>query len=171
MQGQTATAIASPNIAFVKYWGDRDRALHIPANGSISMNLDGLSTHTQVTFDASFRHDQLILDGKPVTGAPLQRVSEFLSVYAGWQAGIGMPVLFPRTISPPRPGSPLQPLPSRRWLWLPRLRWDCSSVSGNLFRLARLGSGSACRSVPGGFVEWQPGRDDFDFARVFYRTT
>jgi hypothetical protein len=43
------TAIAHPNIAFIKYWGNRDEALRLPANGSISMNLAGLETRTTVT--------------------------------------------------------------------------------------------------------------------------
>jgi len=162
MQGQTATAIASPNIAFVKYWGDRDPRLHIPANGSISMNLDGLSTHTQVTFDASFRHDQLILDGKPATGAPLLRVSEFLERVrrlAGWywNARVVSTNNFPTAAGIASSASAFA-----------ALALAASAAIGlqlserDLSRLARLGSGSACRSVPSGFVEWQPGRDDFD---------
>ncbi len=50
----TAAAQASPNIALIKYWGNRDPDLRIPANGSISINLDGLHTRTQVTFDPGF---------------------------------------------------------------------------------------------------------------------
>ena len=48
----SATAQAHPNIAFIKYWGNRDDALRLPANGSISMNLDGLYTRTTVSFQA-----------------------------------------------------------------------------------------------------------------------
>jgi diphosphomevalonate decarboxylase len=58
----TATAIAHPNIAFIKYWGDRDSRLLIPANGSISMNLDGLFTRTQVTLIEL--HDRLRINGR-----------------------------------------------------------------------------------------------------------
>ena len=46
----TATAQAHPNIAFIKYWGNRDNTLRIPANGSISMNLDGLTTRMTIGF-------------------------------------------------------------------------------------------------------------------------
>ena len=59
---QTVTAIAHPNIALIKYWGNRDPVLRIPANGSISMNLDGLQTRTTVTFDAGLAKDQITLN-------------------------------------------------------------------------------------------------------------
>jgi hypothetical protein len=51
---QSAAVLAHPNIAFINYWGNRDNALRLPFNGSISMNLDGLFTHTTVNFSASY---------------------------------------------------------------------------------------------------------------------
>ncbi len=50
---RTATGVACANIAFIKYWGNRDNALRLPFNGSISMNLDGLFTRTTVSFQPS----------------------------------------------------------------------------------------------------------------------
>ena len=50
MPSLTATARANPNIAFIKYWGNRDDNLRLPSNPSISMNLDGLYTETTVTW-------------------------------------------------------------------------------------------------------------------------
>jgi len=67
----TATAIASPNIALIKYWGNRDQRLHLPSNGSISFNLEGLFTRTRVTFDAALAGDVLKLNNKKVTGLGL----------------------------------------------------------------------------------------------------
>jgi diphosphomevalonate decarboxylase len=162
MEGQTATAIACPNIAFIKYWGDRDSRLHIPANGSISMNLDGLSTRTQVTFDASFRHDQLILNGQPLAGEPLQRVSNFLDRVrrqAGWywNARVISTNNFPTAAGIASSASAFAALALAATAAM-----GLQLSERDLSRLARLGSGSACRSVPGGFVEWQPGHDDYD---------
>jgi len=48
MEITCASARAHPNIAFVKYWGNRDDLLRIPRNGSISMNLAELHTTTEV---------------------------------------------------------------------------------------------------------------------------
>lgn len=59
----TASAAAHPNIAFIKYWGNKDQKLRIPAHGSLSMNLKELETRTSVSFDPSLAGDQLILNG------------------------------------------------------------------------------------------------------------
>src|SRR5512136_3009683 len=71
----TATAQAHPNIAFIKYWGNRDNALRLPANGSISMNLDGVYTRTTVSFQHSLPYDELIINGRELAGPALERVS------------------------------------------------------------------------------------------------
>ena len=76
---QAATALAHPNIAFIKYWGLRDEALHLPANDSLSMNIGCLSTRTTVTLDPDLAADTLTLNGEPATGKALTRVQQFLN--------------------------------------------------------------------------------------------
>src|SRR5689334_1372619 len=78
--GGTATAQPSPNIAFIKYWGNRDNELRIPMNGSISMNLDGLFTRTTVSFQPSLPFDQLIINGHEIMGTGRDRVSYILGI-------------------------------------------------------------------------------------------
>jgi len=122
MYPKTATAISCPNIAFIKYWGNRDDRLRLPSNSSISMNLDGLSTQTYVTFDASLASDELILNNTPVQGPALARVSAFLDLvrqmaalrlYARWRAVIISP--WARGLPPPpRPSPPWHCQPARR---------------------------------------------------------
>ena len=75
-----AIAIAFPNIAFIKYWGNRDSLLRIPANSSISMNLEGLETRTQVSFDPALKKDKLTINGIPLYGKSLERVSVVLDL-------------------------------------------------------------------------------------------
>ena len=65
MSSRSATAISCPNIAFIKYWGNRDDHLRIPSTGSISMNLDGLETRTCVQFNSQLTSDSVILNGVP----------------------------------------------------------------------------------------------------------
>lgn len=154
---KTVTAVASPNIAFIKYWGDRDSNLHIPANGSLSMNLDGLYTRTQVTFDPSLTADRLTLDGQPINGPDLSRVSAFLErvrQISGVEqfANINSTNNFPTGTGIASSASAFAAL-SLAAATAAGLELDERQLS----RLARTGSGSACRSVPGGFVEWQAG--------------
>jgi len=158
----TATAIAFANIAFVKYWGNLDDELRIPSNGSISMNLDGLTSHTRVHFDPGFRQDALMLNGEMAVHPALQRASALLDrvrALAGLQefAQIESYNNFPTGtgIASSASGFAALTLAASRAAGL-----DLDQTA--LSRLARTASGSACRSIPGGFVEWQAGSDDLD---------
>jgi diphosphomevalonate decarboxylase len=160
MKPLSATALSHPNIAFIKYWGNRDQQLRIPENGSISMNLGGLTTRTSVTFLPSLENDELILAGKSISGPALQRVSAFLTRVRE----LGNLNLFARVESANNfpTGAGIDSSASA----FAALSMAASQAAGldlteqELSRLARTGSGSACRSVPGGFVEWQAGSDD-----------
>jgi diphosphomevalonate decarboxylase len=158
----SAAAEANPNIAFIKYWGNRDEALRLPANGSISMNLDGLYTRTTVSFQPSLPFDELIINGHEVTGPALLRVSSFLSLIrdrskVGSSAEVVSENNFPSGAGIASSASAFAALAlaAGRAAGL-----DLSERE--LSRLARRGSGSACRSIPGGFVEWYTGMDDED---------
>src|SRR3989304_4086424 len=71
----TAVAAAHPNIALIKDWGNRDEALRIPQNGSISMTLAGLRTVTRVRFGDDLPSDSVVLHGLPATGEARARVT------------------------------------------------------------------------------------------------
>lgn len=155
MKKYTATAISCPNIAFIKYWGNCDSDARIPANGSISMNLGGLETCTSVTFDAFLSSDDLVLNGETAGGSALGRVSEFLN-RVRLMAGIHH---FARIES--KNNFPMGAGIASSASGFAALALAASKAAGleldepALSRLARTGSGSACRSVPNGFVEWQ----------------
>ncbi len=155
-----AIAISTPNIAFIKYWGNRDQHLRLPANGSISMNLGGLESHTQVTFDPALRADSLVLNGREYNGQPLQRVSAFLEIVRGMKgtstfARVDSSNNFPTGTGIASSASGFAAL-SLAAAAAAGLTLDQRQLS----RLARRGSGSACRSIPGGFVEWFAGEND-----------
>jgi diphosphomevalonate decarboxylase len=158
----TATAQSHPNIAFIKYWGDKDSSLHIPSNGSISMNLEGLFTRTRVSFDEGLIDDQLVLNNRMSRGSALSRVSAMLDRIRQ-MAGLN---LCARVIS--ENNFPIGTGIASSASAFAALALAASQAAGleldesELSRLARTGSGSACRSVPGGFVEWQAGNDDED---------
>ena len=158
----TATAQSSPNIAFIKYWGNRDSALRLPVNGSISMNLDGLFTRTSVSFQPSLPFDELVINGREVTGKGLERVSGILDIV---RQGAGIDVRaevvsennFPTGAGIASSASAFAAL-ALAATQAAGLDWPEAAVS----RLARLGSGSASRSIPSGFVEWKMGENDED---------
>ena len=158
----SAIAQSHPNIAFIKYWGDRDPRLHIPANGSISMNLDGLFTRTQVVFDPELHYDRLRINGRELKGPALKRVSGFLSLVRQI-AGVE---LFAEVIS--ENYFPMGAGIASSASAFAALSLAATAAAGleldetQLSRLARSGSGSASRSIPGGYVEWQVGTGDED---------
>ena len=162
MSNRSATAISCSNIAFIKYWGNRDNHLRIPANGSISMNLAGLTTRTQVSFDPERPEDELVLNGVTDTGVAAQRVSAFLDLVRR-RAGLTHHALVTTENNFPM-GTGIASSASA----FAALALASSAAAGlkldqsDLSRLARRGSGSACRSIPGGFVEWHAGETDQD---------
>ncbi len=66
MTNVSATAVAHPNVALVKYWGKQPGEGNLPATPSLSITLDGLSTRTTVTADATLDADQVTLNGMVV---------------------------------------------------------------------------------------------------------
>ena len=158
----TASAVASPNIALIKYWGNRDHELRLPANGSISLTLGGLETRTTVSLDETLPSDQLIVDGSPPANSALARVAEHLDRIRHL-AGINTPAHvesrnnFPAGVGVASSASAFAALTLAG-----TTAAGLSLTPQELSRLARLGSGSACRSIFGGYVEWYAGETDAD---------
>ncbi len=75
MAKQCATATAHPNVALIKYWGKRAGGDNLPAVGSLSITLGAMQTRTQVCFDSSLEADQLLLDGQAVPGEQARLVA------------------------------------------------------------------------------------------------
>jgi diphosphomevalonate decarboxylase len=156
----TATALAHPNIAFIKYWGDRDQALNIPANGSISMNLAGLSSRTTVSFEPHLSGDEFILNGQPASGAAVERVSHFLDLVRQLANMNAFARVESENNFPAGAGIASSASAFAALSLAASKAASLDLTQQQLSRLARRGSGSACRSVPGGFVEWQASQDD-----------
>ena len=154
----SATFEAHPNIALVKYWGMRDEPQGLPYNSSFSVTLSRIATRTRVRFEAGLPADAFFLNGKPQEGPALESVSRFLD-FVRDRAGIRDRADVWSVNSFPT-ASGLASSASG----FAALAGSASKAAGlslnprELSRLARLGSGSASRSVFGGFVEWRAGR-------------
>lgn len=158
----SATALAHPNIAFIKYWGNREETLRLPANGSISMNLASLWTRVTVAWEEREGEDRLTINNEASSGATLQRVSAFLD-WIRQQAGLNAKAHIISESNFPAGAGLASSASAFAALTLAATRaagLDLDSVA--LSRLARRGSGSACRSIPDGFVEWYAGASDAD---------
>jgi diphosphomevalonate decarboxylase len=156
-----AVAAAGANIALVKYWGKRDDGpLNLPAVGSLSITLEALWTRTSVTFAAGAGQDALTLNGRS-DPRQLSRVSRALdrmralAAEAGISAGAASIVTennFPTGAGLASSASGFAALTVAADAAL-QLRLSPARLSA----LARQGSGSAARSLFGGFVEMARG--------------
>lgn len=152
-----ATALAGANIALIKYWGNRDEELRLPMNGSIALTLDRLTTITTVDFGGDLRRDAIQLDGvEPHHEANARVVAHLDRIrrLAGEEraARVVSRSSFPSGVGLAASASGFA-----------ALTLAAASALGleleerELTSLARLGSGSAARSMLGGFVEWVAG--------------
>lgn len=154
----TATAIAHPNIALVKYWGKRDVAENLPAVGSLSLTLDAIRSRTRVRFEPGRKGDHVLLDGREDEAAAL-RVSACLDLLreaAGVEHGafVDTDNDFPTAAGLASSASGFAALVTAAAAAL-----GLQLPLHELCRLTRIGSGSAPRSLFGGFVLLQPSPD------------
>lgn len=158
MSDRIATSSSNANIAFVKYWGVRDASINLPLNDSLSMNLSDATTVTTVQF-GDFAADSLTIDGQLANAGQTARASRHLDpirALAGTtaRARIVSQNSFPMGTGMASSASGFAALTVAACAAL-----DLDLSERELSALARLGSGSACRSVPGGFVRWHAGHD------------
>jgi diphosphomevalonate decarboxylase len=159
------TARACANVALVKYWGKRDAALNLPATGSLSIALGALVTETSVVVDPALADDEVVLDGAPATGAARARVVEFLDLVraravATPRARVRSDNQFPTAAGLASSASGFAALAAAA-----ARAYGLALDARALSVLARRGSGSAARSIFGGFVRMHAGdRDDAAFA-------
>jgi diphosphomevalonate decarboxylase len=152
--GATAVARAHSNIALVKYWGKRDATLNTPAVGSISVTLDALHTDTRVTFRTDLPADEFWLNGSPSDATRVSRVLDLVRREAAsdQRAVVSSTNNFPT-------GAGLASSASG----FAALAVAATGAAGltltdrELSILARHGSGSAARSIFGGFAEMHAG--------------
>lgn len=146
-----ATAVAHPNVALIKYWGKRDATANLPAVGSLSLTLAGLHTRTVLSFDASLAADQLWVNGA-LDAAASARAARCLDILRE-RAGVSSHALirssndFPTGAGLASSASGFAALVCAAAAALGIERSDPL-----LDEVARLGSGSAPRSLHDGIV-------------------
>lgn len=152
-----AIARAHPNIAFIKYWGNSDDRLKIPANASISMNLDGIYTETAVIWSDELEADELVLNGAAQASEPLARVKRHLDLLRQ-RLGLTQNAKVISHNNFPMGAGIASSASSFAALTVAAVAAAGAELSEReLTTLARIGSGSAARSIPAGFVQWHRG--------------
>ncbi len=151
------TVIAHTNIALVKYWGKIDAKANIPAVGSLSLTLSNLWTRTTVEYRRALKNDRFYLNGRLATSSEKKRVARFLDVVrrridTNRFCEVHSINSFPTAagLASSASGYAALALAAMHAAGHPRPPAETSS-------LARLGSGSAARSVFGGFAELPAG--------------
>jgi diphosphomevalonate decarboxylase len=153
-----ATARACANIALVKYWGKRDSALNLPATGSLSLTLAALATETSVAFDAALGRDEIAIAGV----GDDTRVTDFLDLIRA-RAAITTRARVTSTNNFPTASGLASSASGFAALALAATRAAGLELAPReLSRLARRGSGSAARSLFGGFARMHAGDRDED---------
>ncbi len=155
-----ATARAGSNIAFIKFWGQRDETLRIPENNSISMTLGDLWSQTTISFEEDLHQDQILFDGQEASIGFSKRVIQHLNLirslaHVNFKAVVETQNNFPMGagIASSASGFAALTVAAAKALGL---EWNSKKLS----MIARRGSGSAARSILGGFVELLAGVDD-----------
>jgi diphosphomevalonate decarboxylase len=150
--GTRGEAFAPANIALCKYWGKRDAELNLPVNSSLSISLGKLGTHTVVKFAKTA--DKVFLNGKPAPKDFAARISNYLNLFRkeGQFFEVRTKNNIPTAAGLASSASGFAALVKALdqlfgWGFNPR----------ELSMLARLGSGSASRSLYDGFVVWHAG--------------
>ncbi|XP_074957274.1 diphosphomevalonate decarboxylase [Phalacrocorax aristotelis] len=163
------TCTAPVNIAVIKYWGKRDNDLILPINSSLSVTLhqDQLKTTTTAAASRDFTEDRLWLNGEeadvghPRLQACLREVRRLARKRRGDDAEDAAPLSLSYKIHIATENN----FPTAAGLASSAAGYACLvsalarlyGVEGELSEVARRGSGSACRSMLGGFVQWQRG--------------
>lgn len=155
----SCTVAAHPSLALVKYWGKQRGGVNLPATSSLAVTLGGL---TSTTSCAAADRDSIVIDGEPQPGersaAVLSAVRDYLRTH-GHRAPPGFALRsensFPTAAGLASSASGYAALVFAAVGLVSRELAEADAAA--LSALARVGSGSAARSVYGGFTAWEAG--------------
>ncbi|BBG96933.1 GHMP kinase family protein [Prunus dulcis] len=171
------TAQTPTNIAVIKYWGKRDETLILPVNDSISVTLDPehLCTTTTVSVSPAFDQDRMWLNGKEISlsggrfQSCLREIRSRATDVHDKEKGIKITKKDWEKLNvhiasynnfPTAAGLASSAAGFACLVFALAKLMNANEDHSQLSAIARRGSGSACRSLYGGFVKWIMGKDD-----------
>lgn len=150
---QEFTAYAPSNIALSKYWGKRDRGRNLPLNSSLSISLAEWGSHTTVR---PAERDQVTLNGEPADDTLARKALQFADLFRG-----DTPLhIETRNTIPTASGLASSASGFAALTQALCGAFDLPLSKSEMSLIARLGSGSATRSLWHGFVRWDKGAND-----------
>jgi len=147
-----AAAIAHPNIALIKYWGKRDVGSNLPAVGSLSVTLDSLETRTTVSFENGLANDRVQLNGREASPGECARIRACLDSMRGLAGESRRARVESHNNFPTGAGLASSASGFAALVTAAAAATGLDAADPRLPEIARLGSGSAPRSLIGGFV-------------------
>ncbi len=154
------TAFACSNIALVKYWGKRQKELNLPVTSSLSISLQDRGSQTSLRCQLG-SDDLYVVNGYTldVSSAFARRVKAFLDLFRpshehGFYLETDNSVPLAAGLASSASGYAALVLALNELF-----QWQLDKKSLSI--IARMGSGSASRSLWHGFVEWHRGNDEY----------
>lgn len=157
---------AHTNIAFIKYWGKENEELILPKNNSLSLTLDAFYTDTQVSFDENLNKDILFIDGEEQDEKALNKAQVILDLVREEADIHDFARIDSKNHVPTAAGLASSASGLAALAGAASLAAGLDLSKEELSRLARRGSGSASRSIYGGFAEWEKGTSDSDSVAI-----
>ncbi len=163
LEERVFTAVGTSNIALIKYWGKRNEQLILPTNSSISLTLDeNLSSRTSVIFSERLDRDSFYLNGKvqDINDGELKekfQIINRLRTMAGVRDNI---LVVSENNFPTAAGLASSAAGMSTLVFAASNALGLNLTQRDLSIVVRMGSGSACRSIAGGFVRWNRGELD-----------
>jgi diphosphomevalonate decarboxylase len=158
LRADTATAVAQPNIALIKYWGKSDEQLFLPRTDSLSMTLDIFPTTTRVRLAPEAARDTVTFNGEAATGEAERRITAFLELVRERSGRTERADVDTQNTVPTGAGLASSASGFAALAVAAAAAYGLELDATGLSRLARRGSGSASRSIFGGFAVWHAGQ-------------
>ncbi len=156
-----ATAEASPNIAFIKYWGKRDEKLILPQNSSLSMTLSSttLKTTTSVVASNKINEDTFYINGKKLemSDPEVRERLKAIGIMRELSGTTARVLAVSSNNFPSSSGLASSASGTAALVYALNAAFGLDLKPKELSMIARQGSGSACRSMMGGIVSWRKG--------------
>ena len=153
-------AKAHANIALIKYWGKKDDELFLPFTSSLSLTLDQLYTITSVEIDEALTEDIFVLNGVIQDKNETMKISKFVDFFRKNNRFVRIES-FNSFATAAGLASSASGYAALAKALNHEFGWNYSNQE--LSRITRKGSGSATRSLFGGFAVWQTGNDESSY--------